>query len=577
MYAAFFGLRELPFNNTPDPRYFYSTPDHEEALASLIYAVTERKGFVLLTGEVGAGKTLVSRMMLRHFGTRIAFANINHATTGPKDLMESVLDEFEVARPAGAGNAQLVRLLHDFLLAEFARNTPVVLILDEAQSLTIEAFEQLRMIGNLEADDAKLLQICILGQPELKALFASSTLRQLRQRLFRSFHLGKLTRELTTGYIRHRLTVAGGADPDLFEAEAVDAIHRHSQGLPRLINTLCDNAMLIAYSRKEPRISAGMINSVIEQMMSIAPSVDVDPPGLANRRPAATAAGRLADHELEPSGFDDDRYASEAPRRRTRPRPAADRPRRRRAPAATGDGQDAQMAVLAQRVAAIERDLSGVHGAAERMENLIAEAQAAVDEARETSERLGGGEAEARKLQKLFQSLLAESRRVLCRMTELSEEHRRAERRVRDMGDRLGGQSQRATRLIGALRQILDRVETSAAGGPGSPAAASDRAESTEIDESGSGRQPDLEQLLDSSRESLSDLRALLSSVHNGTETREDEAAAHAADVASPSEVGAEADAEAAPRPLPAPAERLSEEVDSLLEFMEQSRAAAVA
>src|SRR5262245_17351139 len=180
MYAEFFGLRELPFNNTPDPRFFYSTPDHEEALASLIYAVREKKGFVLLTGEIGAGKTLVSRLMIKHFAGTVAFANINHAIRDATDLMESLCAEFELVHEKNAGNAQLVRVLHDFLLAKFAQNTPVVLVLDEAQNLSVEAFEQLRMIGNLEADDAKLLQIVIVGQPELQTLFHSTALRQLR-------------------------------------------------------------------------------------------------------------------------------------------------------------------------------------------------------------------------------------------------------------------------------------------------------------------------------------------------------------------------------------------------------------
>ncbi|MGD2109026.1 MAG: AAA family ATPase, partial [Phycisphaerae bacterium] len=168
VYSDFFGFRELPFNNTPDPRFFFSTPDHEEALASLIYAVKERKGFVLLTGDVGTGKTLVTRLMLRRFGTQIAFATLNHAVPDARELMESICTEFEIPVEPDATATQLVRSLHDFLLMQFAQNMPVVLVLDEAQNLSIEGFEQLRMIGNLEADDAKLLQIVIVGQTELQ-------------------------------------------------------------------------------------------------------------------------------------------------------------------------------------------------------------------------------------------------------------------------------------------------------------------------------------------------------------------------------------------------------------------------
>ncbi|MBI4719264.1 MAG: AAA family ATPase [Planctomycetes bacterium] len=267
MYAEFFGLRELPFNNTPDPRFFYSTPDHEEALASLIYTVQERKGFVLLTGEVGTGKTLVSRMMLKHFGAAIAFAHINHAVQGAGDLMEAVATEFELPLEPGSSRTKLVRALHDFLLARFAQNLPVVLVLDEAQTLPDEAFEQVRTIGNLESDDAKLLQIVIVGQTELQERFASPRLRQLKQRIFRSFHLPALSRSATEGYIRQRLAVAGAADVEVFGADAIDRIYDYSHGLPRLINALCDNAMLSAYSSDRRRVDGALVLTVIEQMM----------------------------------------------------------------------------------------------------------------------------------------------------------------------------------------------------------------------------------------------------------------------------------------------------------------------
>ncbi len=289
MYADFFGLRELPFNNTPDPRFFYSTPDHEEALASLIYAVRERKGFALLTGEVGAGKTLVSRMMLRHFGGQIAFASINHAIQSAADLMESVCTEFELSFKAGSSNAKLVRILQDFLLNKFSENTPVVLVLDEAQNLSVDAFEQLRMVGNLEADDAKLLQIIIVGQPELQQRFASQELRQLRQRVFRSFHLAALSREATDAYIRHRLSIAGGNDAAVFNLDAIDAVFHVSKGLPRLINTLCDNAMLSAYSADRQTIDGPFVRTVAKQMLmndqTAEPAAPPSAPAVASATP----------------------------------------------------------------------------------------------------------------------------------------------------------------------------------------------------------------------------------------------------------------------------------------------------
>ncbi|MCH8146732.1 MAG: AAA family ATPase [Planctomycetes bacterium] len=269
MYAEFFALRELPFNNTPDPRFFFSTPDHEEALASLVYAVQERKGFVLLTGEVGAGKTLISRLMLKHFGSQIAFASIHHAIQSGSDLLEALCSEFQLFVEPDASQNTLVHTLHDFLLAEFSKDVPVVLVLDEAQALTVEAFEQLRMIGNLEADDAKLLQIIILGQPELRNRFASSEFHQLRQRIFRTFHLPALNRNLTEEYIRHRLTISGAPHTDIFDRPAIDRIYKHSNGLPRLINTICDNAMLSAYSADCRRLDEEFIEASVTQMMGL--------------------------------------------------------------------------------------------------------------------------------------------------------------------------------------------------------------------------------------------------------------------------------------------------------------------
>ncbi len=281
MYASFFGLKELPFNNTPDPRFFFSTPDHEEALASLIYAIGEGKGFVLLTGEVGAGKTLVTRLMLRHFGESIEFASINNTQVNANELLQCVCSEFKIDVDQETTNAGMIHALQDHLLTCFAGNKPVVLMLDEAQALSQQAFEQVRMIGNLEADDAKLLQIVIVGQPELQQRFESHDMRQLRQRMFRSFHLSALSRELTEGYIRHRLSVAGAQYPSqILTNDAIDVIYEYSQGLPRLINTTCDNALLSAYGADVKTVDAKFVNHVLQQMMSI-------PQGKKPHRPAA--------------------------------------------------------------------------------------------------------------------------------------------------------------------------------------------------------------------------------------------------------------------------------------------------
>ncbi len=268
VYAKSFGLRDLPFNNTPDPRFFYPTPDHEEAVATLIYAVGEGKGYVLLTGEVGTGKTLVSRMMLRHFQDRVAFATVNHSCTSAHDLIRLICAEFELNTDPNDSTAALIHRLQEFLLKRFATGTPVVLVLDEAHNLPRDAFELLRTIGNLESDDAKLLQVVIVGQQELRARFQAPDMRQLRQRLFRSCHLPALTREQCGGYIRHRLQVAGATE-EIFDESAIDAIFEFTRGLPREINTVCDNAMLSAYSADRTQLDAEFVQTVIKQMLPI--------------------------------------------------------------------------------------------------------------------------------------------------------------------------------------------------------------------------------------------------------------------------------------------------------------------
>jgi type II secretory pathway predicted ATPase ExeA len=222
----------------------------------------------LLTGEIGAGKTLLSRIMLRHFGGTITFAHITHAVRSAQDLIESVCTELEIPCSPGCSHAHLIRSLHDFLLEQFSSNKPVVLVLDEAQNLPQDGFEQLRMVGNLEADDAKLLQIIIVGQPELRGLIASPSLRQLRQRICRSFHLGGMNRTETQAYILHRLSVAGASDATIFEPSAIDRIAAISGGLPRVVNTLCDTALVNAYAANVKTMDGRFIDALEDQTIA---------------------------------------------------------------------------------------------------------------------------------------------------------------------------------------------------------------------------------------------------------------------------------------------------------------------
>lgn len=286
MYAAHFGLAELPFNNSPDPRYFHTTPEHEEALACLIYAVQERKGYAVLTGEVGAGKTMVARMMLRHFGSRLCSAVITNTCLSADELVAAVCAELEIDVDRDANLFERTRALEDYLVRQYAANVPVVLVLDEAQRLSDDALEQIRMIGNLEADNAKLLQIVLVGQPELRARLHAPHLRQLQQRIFRSFHLSALSRPQTRDYIRHRLRIAAGSPDDdgpvpsdsLFDEEAFEAVHAFSAGLPRLINTACDNVLLSAYAADKIGVTGPVAREVLDQL-SVKPEAPtpVDP------------------------------------------------------------------------------------------------------------------------------------------------------------------------------------------------------------------------------------------------------------------------------------------------------------
>ncbi|GMU21683.1 MAG: hypothetical protein AMXMBFR13_17730 [Phycisphaerae bacterium] len=265
MYCSHFGLHRPPFNNTPDPTFYFGTPEHEEALATLHYATQERKGFVLVTGEVGAGKTLIGRMFLRQIEPQAKTAVITHTHLNGRQLLAAICSELELPAVPDDNNLQLAERLQEYLLEQFSHDRHVVVLLDEAQNLPDESFEALRMLGNLEADDAKLLQVCILGQPELRERFDQPGMRQLDQRLFRRFHLPALNAQQTADYILHRLRVAGREGEGLFTPEAMKLIAETSGGIPRVINKICDNALLTAFGKELHVVEAGLIEQVLER------------------------------------------------------------------------------------------------------------------------------------------------------------------------------------------------------------------------------------------------------------------------------------------------------------------------
>ncbi len=267
MYARFFGLRQQPFSIAPDPRYLYMSERHREALAHLLYGVRGGGGFVLLTGEIGAGKTTVCRCFLEQIPKRCNVAYIFNPKQTVTELLRSVCDEFRIPRrPEGATVKDYVDALNEFLLHTHSVGQTNVLIIDEAQNLSADVLEQLRLLTNLETNERKLLQIVLIGQPELRTMLARPELEQLAQRVIARFHLQALTPKETVQYIRHRLAVAGMNRPLPFERDALKRIHQLSRGVPRRINLLCDRALLGAYAGNKPAVDAAIVDKAAAEV-----------------------------------------------------------------------------------------------------------------------------------------------------------------------------------------------------------------------------------------------------------------------------------------------------------------------
>ena len=267
MYLSFFGLNEKPFAITPDPRYLYLSERHAEALAHLLYGINEAGGFVQLTGEVGTGKTTIVRSLLAQTPKNAEIALIlNPKMTAPEFLL-TICEELGIGVPDSALGSlkDLVDILSEYLLRAHAAGHRVVLVVDEAQNLSPEVLEQVRLLTNLETNTQKLLQIILIGQPELRELLARVELRQLAQRITGRYHLNPLSHDETAAYVRHRLRVAG-ATTDVFAPQALNAVFRLSQGVPRVINVICDRALLGAYSLDRHRVTASLVRSAAAEV-----------------------------------------------------------------------------------------------------------------------------------------------------------------------------------------------------------------------------------------------------------------------------------------------------------------------
>ncbi|HHQ47687.1 MAG TPA: AAA family ATPase [Acidobacteria bacterium] len=247
MYVEFYGLAERPFNITPDPRYLFFSHGHREAWEHILFGIGERKGFIQITGEVGAGKSTLCRAVLEELDEKYATALILNPMMTGIQLLRSILRELGL--PAGGNDRiRLLERLNTFLLESAEAERDVVLFIDEAQDMSGTLLEEVRLLSNLETDDRKLLQIVLIGQPELRAKLDRPGLRQLRQRITVRYHLAPLSRPETEAYILHRLNVAGSNGRPAFTPWALRSIHRYSGGVPRLINAVCDATLLAGFA-----------------------------------------------------------------------------------------------------------------------------------------------------------------------------------------------------------------------------------------------------------------------------------------------------------------------------------------
>ncbi len=271
MYSDYFRLREPPFSLTPDPRFLFMSERHREGLAHLFYGIQQPGGFVQLTGEIGSGKTTLCRSLVKQLPPETDVALILNPRLTAIELLASVCDELGVSYPAETRSIKiLVDALNRRLLDAYAKRRRTVLIIDEAQNLHSDVLEQIRLLTNLETSQEKLLQIILIGQPELLSVLRQKKLLQLAQRITARYHLLALTRRETYAYIRHRLSVAGRSDP-LFTAPAMLHVYRLSGGVPRLINIICDRALLGAYALDRPRVSAGIVCHAHREMQGVVP------------------------------------------------------------------------------------------------------------------------------------------------------------------------------------------------------------------------------------------------------------------------------------------------------------------
>ena len=269
MYEAFFGLKEKPFRMTPDTRYFYPSEKHVDALNHMVYAIEERRGFVVITGEIGSGKTTLSRVLFQKLDPRTKTAIIRNTHLSAKDLLTAALDELEIPCRPERTKTRLIGLLNEFLIDQLKEDNTVVLLIDEAQNLKPAVLEEVRMLSNLETETDKLIQIVLMGQPELQQKLWLKELAQFRQRVTLHYHLGPLDARDTGGYVAHRVHVAGANGAAIFQPTALAKVFHYTRGVPRLINGVCDRALLTGYVQETKAIGAEIIDEVARELPAL--------------------------------------------------------------------------------------------------------------------------------------------------------------------------------------------------------------------------------------------------------------------------------------------------------------------
>ena len=263
MYTDHFSLSELPFNLTPDPKYLYLSASHAEALAQMVFGITMKRGFIMLTGEVGTGKTTIIHSLRDKIIEHTKTAFIYHAILGVKGLLISICKSFHIPFSPRNNKSELLMRISKFLQNTTRGGGNAALIIDEAQNLNTKILEQIRMLSNFETPNQKLIQIVLVGQPELKTRLAQNDLRQLRQRISLNYHLSPMDRIETEKYIYHRLSIAGNQNGQkIFTTHALDEIHEYTQGIPRSINIICDNALIMAYAHNHRTVEKAIIEKV---------------------------------------------------------------------------------------------------------------------------------------------------------------------------------------------------------------------------------------------------------------------------------------------------------------------------